>query len=100
MVRITLCQCIESVVLRGVASEGGQVDHHEDLALVLGLGEGHVGQLLDVLAVVVIEAPGVLTLRQAVLVFIGWHLAAQTIRLWFSDSLKYFNCVNIIGGCT
>ena len=79
MVRITLCQCIESVVLRGVASEGGQVDHQEHLALVLGRGEANVAQLLDVLAVVVIEAPGVLTLRHTVLVFICRHFAAQAI---------------------
>ena len=62
---------------------------HQDLALVLGLGEGHVGQLLDVLAVVVVEGPVVLALGRAVLVFIGRHLAAQAIRLWFSCSLKF-----------
>ena len=37
---------------------------------------------------VVIEAPGVLTLRQAVPVLIGRHFAAQTVGLWFSESLR------------
>ena len=81
--------------MRCVSSEGGQVDHHEDLALVLGIREANVAQLLDVLAVVVIKASGVLSLRHAVLVFICRHFAAQAIGLWFSGSLKWIMFYNL-----
>ena len=56
--------------LRGVTSEGGHVDHEQHLAGVLGGGEGDVGQPLDVLAGVVVEAPGVSALWVTVLVLV------------------------------
>jgi len=57
--RVLLCKCIESIVLRGVASEGGQVDHQQHLVTVLWPGEGDVGCLLNVFCSEIIQAPGV-----------------------------------------
>jgi len=47
-IRVQLSECIQSVVLRGVASERGQVDHQEHLVGVLGVREGYIVHLLNV----------------------------------------------------
>lgn len=47
-VRVPLSECIQSVVLRGVASERGQVDHQEHLVGVLRVRKGDIVHLLDV----------------------------------------------------
>jgi len=44
---ILLCQCIERVVLGGVASEGGQVHNKEHLSSVVG--QGNIVLLLNIL---------------------------------------------------
>jgi len=59
LVRVLLCECIERVVLRGVASEGGEVHHQEDLSCVLWLREGDVSQFLNVFCCKVMEACGI-----------------------------------------
>jgi len=45
-----LSKCIQSVVLRGVASERGEVDHKQHLVGVLGVGKRNILHLLDVLS--------------------------------------------------
>ena len=52
-------------------------------------GEGNVGQPLDVLAGVVVEAPGVLALGVTVLVRVCRDLAAQPGRFCLLGALKY-----------
>jgi len=47
-VRVPLGECIQSVVLRGVASERGQVDDEEHLVGVLGVRKGDIVHLLNV----------------------------------------------------
>lgn len=49
-VRVPLGECIQSVVLRGVASERGEVDHKQHLVGVLGVGKRNILHLLDVLS--------------------------------------------------
>ena len=75
--------------LRGVTSEGGKVDHQQHPAGVLLRGEGDVGQPLDVLAGIVVEAPGVLGLGVTVLVLVCRDLTAQPRRFGLPGSLKY-----------
>ena len=62
--------------LRGVTSEGGEVDHQQHPAGVLLRGEGDVGQPLDVLTGEVVEAPGVSALWVTVLVLVLGDLAS------------------------
>ena len=75
--------------LRGVTSEGGEVDHQQHPAGVLLRGEGDVGQPLDVLARVVVEAPGVLGLGVTVLVLVCRDLTAQPRRFGLPGPLEY-----------
>jgi len=49
-VRVPLSKCIQSVVLRGVASERGEVDHKQHLVGVLGVRKRNILHLLDVLS--------------------------------------------------
>jgi len=47
-VRVPLSECIQSVVLRGVTSERGQVDNKENLVGVRRVRKGDIVQLLNV----------------------------------------------------
>lgn len=55
-VRVLLRQCIQGVVLRGVASEGGQVHHQQHVAAVVA--QRDVRRLLYVLGGVVVQSVG------------------------------------------
>lgn len=54
---VLLCKCIESIVLGGVGSEGGQVHHKQHLVGVLGLGEGNVVEFLNIFSGEVVQTP-------------------------------------------
>merc|ERR1719391_405584 len=84
-VRVPLGGCIHSVVLRGVASKGGQVDDEEHLVGVLGVRKGDIVHLLNVFSCKVVQTSWVIASRFTACELLFIELVAKDESLLLSS---------------